>query len=279
MYKGHKVIATTFAGRQDRMSILVGYMLKAIEKGIIDEYHIWDFARKQDDKVWLSTLPELNDKIKLFTNHHYEGGKRPDNQWKPYYTHYTLENYPEETVVIKMDDDMVYIDLEGMQKYIDFRIENPQFFLVCGNVVNNGVSTGLQQRYGAIPKDLCPPDGFPYDSHCGKLWESGDLARNLHLYFIDNREKFKHEGHFEPPVGERISINFISFLGKDFNLTKESYADDEKMLSQEAGARHGRGNAVFYPMLAAHLSFYSQEGTVDSPMLIQKYRKILEETN
>ena len=40
---------TTFAGRPDRMSILYDYLEKALSFGIIDEYHIWDFARSYDD--------------------------------------------------------------------------------------------------------------------------------------------------------------------------------------------------------------------------------------
>ena len=277
MIKNHKVIATTFAGRQDRMSISIQYIIKAIEKGIVDEYHIWDFTKTESDKAWLQTVPQLNDKIKLFTNHYYEYGEyRQDLHWYPYYSHYTLDNYTEETVVIKMDDDIVYMDLDGLERFVTFRIDNPQYFLVYGNVVNNGASTGLQQQYGAIPKDICPPDGFPYETYCGILWHSGELAKNLHLYFIDNMEKFKHEGFFEVPIGDRVSINFISFLGKDFHLTKTCFCDDERKLSLEMPQIIERGNVIFYPMLAAHLSFYSQEHTgVDPKMLIEKYENIL----
>lgn len=54
-----KVIATTFAGRQDRMTILLEYIKIAIEQGIIDEYHIWNYARNLNDSQYLSEIAEI----------------------------------------------------------------------------------------------------------------------------------------------------------------------------------------------------------------------------
>ena len=43
----------TFAGRRDRMQLLTRYVGAAIERGLIDEWHVWDFARNAEDSLWL----------------------------------------------------------------------------------------------------------------------------------------------------------------------------------------------------------------------------------
>ena len=48
-----RTILVTFAGRRDRMQLLTHYVGAAIERGLIDEWHIWDFARNADDSRWL----------------------------------------------------------------------------------------------------------------------------------------------------------------------------------------------------------------------------------
>src|SRR5262245_50417307 len=48
------VILFTFAGRQRRMEILTRYIQSAMDAGIIDEWHVWDFTRSQDDHEWVT---------------------------------------------------------------------------------------------------------------------------------------------------------------------------------------------------------------------------------
>jgi hypothetical protein len=48
-----RTILVTFAGRRDRMQLLTRYVGAAIERGLIDEWHVWDFARNAEDGAWL----------------------------------------------------------------------------------------------------------------------------------------------------------------------------------------------------------------------------------
>lgn len=48
------VILVTFAGREGRMGILKQYIDQALAKGLIDEWHIWDFTRSESDHRWVS---------------------------------------------------------------------------------------------------------------------------------------------------------------------------------------------------------------------------------
>jgi hypothetical protein len=48
-----RTILVTFAGRRDRMNLLVRYVEAAIARGLIDEWHVWEFARNPEDARWL----------------------------------------------------------------------------------------------------------------------------------------------------------------------------------------------------------------------------------
>lgn len=48
-----KKIAFTFAGRENMMSRQAVFMRQAVDLGYVDEWHIWNFARKDSDRAWL----------------------------------------------------------------------------------------------------------------------------------------------------------------------------------------------------------------------------------
>ena len=48
-----RTILVTFAGRRDRMRLLTRYVDVAIARGLIDEWHVWEFARNTEDARWL----------------------------------------------------------------------------------------------------------------------------------------------------------------------------------------------------------------------------------
>lgn len=56
MVFGKRVILTSFAGRRDRMELLVLFAREAIGRGLIDEWHIWDFTRVDSDRVWINDM-------------------------------------------------------------------------------------------------------------------------------------------------------------------------------------------------------------------------------
>lgn len=58
--KKRKTILVTFAGRRDRMGLLARYVDAAIARGLVDEWHVWQFARNDADIRWLrETFPAV----------------------------------------------------------------------------------------------------------------------------------------------------------------------------------------------------------------------------
>jgi hypothetical protein len=73
MYREHKVVFSVFAGRRDRMELLLEHVDRFVKDGVVDEVHVWDFCRNEDDRVWLRSLPY--DVLVTGDEYHYSGFK------------------------------------------------------------------------------------------------------------------------------------------------------------------------------------------------------------
>ncbi|QRM56429.1 hypothetical protein [Sinorhizobium sp. BG8] len=408
------VILVTFAGRQKRMEILTQYIRKAMDDGIIDEWHIWDFTRSAEDHDWvtrefgpvrfmgskapyqlkgtvtprssfrtnaridndlhIAVLPNGDTdscfeivvggwnnthsvvrKIKPDNLKNFERaeastiwsrstpsvlspsmpnqviltvdsagvptlqvngvaiGRWPDldlsagarvmvrggwgadlelcdvsarvqryvgnpNEKMPYWQAYDyyakrVQKFSD-AIFLKCDDDIVYVDLEKLNGFIEFRRANPNYFVVSANVVNNGVCAYWQQEGGSLPDDLGhferPPGGFG-----GSLWESAERATRLHEFFLQKNDK-----HLPLPDDviewrERQSINFISWLGKDLLHMALPKGDDEFALTVDLPAFLNRPTAIYADFTVSHLSFGPQERGLDLDRLISGYDALM----
>ena len=120
MWREHRIILTIFCGRRDRMEILLKYLEKLHEIGILDEVHLWDYCRQQTDREWLYNLDRSN-LYKIFPADR-------NIHWNSYYKFYyqMVANNPQnKMILIKCDDDVVSIDNEHFTDFLDFRIDNP----------------------------------------------------------------------------------------------------------------------------------------------------------
>jgi hypothetical protein len=197
-------------------------------------------------------------------------GAHPFGEFYQYYAD-RIDDYAD-AVFLKADDDILFIDQARLADFIRYRIAAPNYVLLSANVINNGVCAYFQQREGLIPAALMdlelPPGGF-----CGRLWSNPDWAAALHDLFLSDPARFT--GHeFGTPVIEwdqRLSINFIAWMGRDFAEMGCRHEDDERALSVEIPARLGRVNAIYAPFFVSHLSFYAQDAGMDVTGIIGKY--------
>ena len=99
-----KRVCIIFAGREDRMSILMDYLRKAIDKNYIEEIHIWDHCRAESDREWIKTLQ--NERVIV----------RPAVDFFSVYEYYIHSD----DLFMKLDDDIVYINVEKIPEIFDF---------------------------------------------------------------------------------------------------------------------------------------------------------------
>ncbi|MGV3548403.1 hypothetical protein [Rhizobium sp.] len=408
------VILITFAGRQKRMEILTQYVHAAMDAGIIDEWHVWDFTRSQEDHEWVNRtfgpVRFMGDKVGYQANgavsprqplrmnaaitndlhialvpnapgdHFYElviGGwgnshsvlrKLPksgltdfdrnnvppiwsratpailspgtENQivisidaggaptlnvnnialatWQdldltagaqimvrggwggtlelgdvrariqrfvgnpgeqmPYWQAYDyyarrMKSF-QDSIFLKCDDDIVYLDIDKLGDFVEFRRTNPKYLVVSANVVNNGVCAWFQQQAGSIPASVGdferPPGGFG-----GTLWLSADKATRLHDYFLSTKDKRLPLTEKVVDWTERQSINFIAWLGRDLVHMALPKGDDEKALTVDLPELLDRPTAIYSDFMVSHLSFGPQEKGLAVERLISAYDKLM----
>jgi tetratricopeptide (TPR) repeat protein len=173
-------------------------------------------------------------------------------------------------VFLKCDDDIVYIDLDRLGQFIQFRETHQEHFIVSANVINNGVCAHYQQQAGLIPTSLMelekPARGFG-----GSLWLSGKKAESLHRYFLGHRSVFSIYNPASILWNERISINFVAWLGRDLVHIPDVMEDDEHDLCYGVRKRARKTNCIYLPFIVSHLSFFTQDREMNIPEVIASY--------
>jgi hypothetical protein len=198
------------------------------------------------------------------------------HQWNPVYRHYVdrADDYVD-TVFLKCDDDIVYLDLERLAEFICFRYDHPNYFLVSANVINNGTCAQVQQNIGMLPQALkleIPPGGFG-----GSLWGSGSTAEAVHRHFLAAPAAFRVSGSQTFIPQERFSINCVAWLGADLPRFETRFVDDEHDLTVTLPRYHARQNAIYLPFLAVHLSFRPQDAAMNLPALLRAYQDLADD--
>jgi hypothetical protein len=190
------------------------------------------------------------------------------------YYNANYESYQND-IFLKCDDDIVYFDLERLADFVAFRKEHEEFFLVSANVVNNGVCAYFQQALGLLPPTSLqfelPPGGL-----CGSLWAEGHKAEALHDLFLRAPDAFMPKQAQAIVWNERISINFVAFLGRDLIHIPDVSGDDEHDLCYGVRKRARKQNCISMNFRAAHLSFWKQDAEMKIRDVIDGYDLLAE---
>jgi hypothetical protein len=246
-----KIIITIFAGRKSRLEILMKYLYLALDLNLIQEVHIWDYVRNhEEDRIYIMNI--INPTRGIFLKTKYTNRK----YWLDYYEYYAeyAIQHPKD-IIIKCDDDIVFIDLIRWKEYIHYlrtfqEEENDSnnndnnddnngiHGLLFPNIINNGVAAYYQQKiFGILPnrtnhhhhddlstcttssEELCNEEfEMPIGGLCGSLWQSAVKARKVHEYFLNHWQRLTHH-HLDDDQEEEEEE-------KDINMKKRLYQPD-----------------------------------------------------
>lgn len=238
--------------------------------GHVTECHMWNFTRDPDDEMWLrngGARSHLKFEVKE---------PRDKSRWNEYYDYYqrTLDA---DDVLVKLDDDILFIDVEQFPRFIEHRRQS-QHVLLFGNTLNNSVCNYYQVKYGLHGVDV------GYVPAYGPLWESGTIANRLHGQFLADPVGMVARARDLPVIphtrGDRISINCFAILGRDaHHLDIVQAADDEHeltvVLTQTRDVQHG----IDMSFLVCHGAFYRQRETgLDERDVQTRYLRLARES-
>lgn len=138
-----KLIVVTFAGRKKYMEILFKYIEKY--KQHINEYHLYLATENEEDIQYMLNFQDKNkDFVKIIRLENYSKFNK-SLVWNLAYKNCQDEN----TIYLKIDDDVVYIDENLFTNFIDFR-KKSNAPLVYPHIINNIISSPNLQKMGKL---------------------------------------------------------------------------------------------------------------------------------
>jgi len=205
-----------------------------------------------------------------------------------YYAHYMNK----EDILIKCDDDVLYIN--NLLPFIEFARRNPQVTMTYPSIVNNELAAHFQLRENMIPdpkKSLLYKNKWKFANELVEIFttlslpgfydehESTDYGSKLrtqwyatysaawflHDTFIKDPERFRSEAVYFFQAPTRVSINMFAMRGdackKYFSLEElkeDKLSDDEETISWLVQKTFRTTSAFFLNTTCAHYSFSRQ---------------------
>jgi hypothetical protein len=273
------VLLTVFAGRRRYMELLMRYARRLADFGRVREVHVWNYTRCREDDAYVRGLADPARRILVMEPRH-------KNNWSNYYDHYTPEEYPDH-VIIKCDDDILYMDLEAFDAFVRRRRSASSPLLASASVLNNAAAARSQLEAGFFAAPGTRADIAAADLP-DRIWQSGVLAQGVHEHFDAHREWWLARARALPDdanaapltAGVRFSINFIAFLSSDLPHIRRAYAlshDDEQALTVVLSGLLRRDSYVDLGFTVAHGAFYTQRGGpggMDEAKVLDIYRRL-----
>ena len=277
MYRGYKIKAYIPAGRRQYMELLMPQLYKL---DYIDEIMILKNTSVPEDCEFIdNTLKECK-KVHLYTM------ENASNEWK-YRVQIIGKFYQymcdEDTIYIKFDDDLVYIHKDAIKTLLDYRIDNPQYFVVYPLIINNAYCLWRLAKNGKCDINEKANNQSAYHGASDDyLYHDGEAANKLHMWFIENYlSKDKVSELYinnEEIVDSRASINCIAWFGKDMkDACKYMYLfDDEEYISRAWPNKTKRKNALVGNAVVAHFAFTPQREKINEKELLEEYKKYID---
>ena len=271
----NKVYFTIFAGRKRYLSILKHYLDKLLAANVITEVHLWDYVRDPTDSDYIQSLAAANPQYVYI--------KPTQNMtgWNEYYKYYSeATTYAPDDIIIKCDDDIVYIDTDQMCRYLN---EIKADGLYYPNIVNNDVCALMQTNYGVhnLFNDLEISRLYNTTTTPFTEWYTMcDKATGVHNMFLKDHTSFRINAPTFSWSG-RISINMF---GGRFSLIKEYYReflihgnnDDEGFLSYLLYKNINGANYIVPFMSVVHFCFNPQNTRILDNLFLEKFRRLAE---
>lgn len=166
-----------------------------------------------------------------------------------------------DTVYLRLDDDVVFLGKNFVETMFQFRLANPEYFLVYGNIINNAIVSWIHQKLGNF--EFEPHSGYNCTDGIG--WNNPQFAKALHEAFLRDPTDPKWTS-FERWIAteyERVSINAISWFGKDLADVPVG-EDEEQWFSVHRPSELKRRNAVCGRAVCVHYAFHPQRDFLDN---------------
>lgn len=272
MLQGQKIIAFTPCGRKRYMDINAAYVKREHERGHIDEWVLFNNAYSLEDATYADQIREgFGDWVKVL---------QPVERGKPeriasFFKHM---KEAEGVIYLRLDDDIVYIEETAVPRIVDFRLKNPEAFLVYPVILNNVRTSYHLQRAGIVDASW----GIKNEMCDVVAWKHQDYIYFLHMKILDAIERgtliedfaLPSEVYSDPTYEDgHISINVFAMWGTDL-VACDVAPDEESYLSVWRPKELGKQNARAGDSMFVHFAYHTQTAYMDSTGMLGDYTKL-----
>lgn len=277
MIDNKKVVVFTPWGRELTASLLYRYLKRDHEAGVVDEWHLW--MNTDPDQLWDRNygyrLAEEHDWIKTFE-------RPPGDVLHPkqmntgrFYSYYEDET---DTVLVRMDDDIVWIEQNAIKRLVEYRIEN-KFPFVCFPIIwNNAVCSYYLQLGEQMPHWW----GRVQTNHCMDPvgWADSQFAENIHNHLLnmiesDDVEKLFFHTSIMLSVGHQFSVSSFAQFSEEYK--DGVVGEEEAWHTIKRPFELGRPNVIVPNSLISHFSFYHQRNyLLNETNILSRYKELAE---
>ncbi|MBU1040870.1 MAG: hypothetical protein KKF77_07220 [Proteobacteria bacterium] len=269
MRKGLKVVCVVPAGRRRYLHALIPYL---VSEEIIDEIHLWVNTSNDNDLRYMDIVAGMFDKIHLVAAPPMKSAVRTDNVGRFYQTAIQAN-----TIYIKLDDDVVFIENDFFEKFVDFRINKRNAFLCLPMTINNAVCTYMHKCYGLLDEQSLT-NVSPWAGD-GVTYADNLFAERVHKLFLDqyrqgSLDMFRYDDFM---FNFTISINCCAWFGEDFAAfggVIPHWKLDEFYLTVDKPVEMGKLNAFCGSTIISHYAFFVQRSYLDRTGLLEEYYSI-----
>lgn len=276
--KKYKVIGITPAGRKRYLEVLIPHLLN--QKSIIQNHIFWLNTTNEDDIQFIKEQCLAHPDFFSYQEPRIpvEGNKS--------ISHFFKDCIDPDAIYIRFDDDICWIEENAVEELVKFRINNPQYFIIFGNIVNNSICNILHQRFGSLSLNIGELQNLSYTCLDPEGWGNGKTAEQVHKHFIDKLLSNRISDYFFDQWillnYERFSVNFMAFFGSDFarfdglvGQTEEDFMEEEPWLTEYKPKIEHRPNCVCGTALFTHFAFFPQRDYLESQTdLLRTYHNI-----
>jgi len=261
----------THGGRRSTLEVLVCHLSREYLLGHFDKWIICVNATVPEDIEFMRRLESSYSWIDLQFHPDAEANGAIcllPSKWYVYFQ-------DRDTIYVNLDDDIVWVEPNAIRDIIQFRVDNPEYFIIFGNIINNAICGYIHQRLGSYPEH-----NLTYDIVDKNSWGSAHFAKYVHETFLNDVhlgeiDKYKFS-RWVMKNGERFSINVTCFFGKDLMLMQGilPHSDDEEALSVVLPDMMERPACIFGQKIFSHFAFRPQFDGMSQTSVLQKYRKL-----
>jgi hypothetical protein len=297
---GKRVVAWTPYGREETVSVLLQYLRREHERGLVDEW--WLCMNTDDHQAYDRSYADglaVHPWIKQVPRPPGLPVYRQKQRNTGYFYRYMTDP---DTVFVRLDDDIVYVHEDAVERLVRHRLEAGSGVASFPVMWNNAIVSWFAQQQGAIPAPgtdafltqqgtydgngvgnpyIWPAVGGPY---CMDPvgWADGRFGVALHRLLLERLDSGEIERCFlyqdiALHIGLQFSVSTFASLGSMYAglpggpgiLVPE---EEESWHTIHEPRRLGQPNVLVGNALVSHYTFFPQGPVIRATDILDRYR-------